>query len=154
MNDVPVIDDLSHGMMRRVYFISTPRTFKMQEMDVDLPRKPKRELSGIFNWAFRCTGKRWHPYRHGRLWRSVKYEDVYLRDYNTLPGLHQGLETYLTFYNRERPYQSLWYLSPAEVPYAHCESIFKVGASTLFFQFCGPRDRVNLRLLGTFPFAN
>ena len=62
MNEVPVIDDLSHGMMRRLYFISFPRTFKMQEMDVDLPRKLKKELSGIFNWALegykRLKGRR------------------------------------------------------------------------------------------------
>jgi putative DNA primase/helicase len=62
MNEIPVIDDMSHGMMRRLYFISFPRTFKMQEMDVDLPRKLKKELSGIFNWALegykRLKGRR------------------------------------------------------------------------------------------------
>jgi phage/plasmid-associated DNA primase len=41
MNEIPVIDDMSHGMMRRLHFISFPRTFKMQETDVDLPRKLK-----------------------------------------------------------------------------------------------------------------
>jgi putative DNA primase/helicase len=51
MNEIPVIDDDSHGMMRRLYFISFPRTFKTEEMDVDLPRKLRDELSGIFNWA-------------------------------------------------------------------------------------------------------
>ena len=54
-----------------------------------------------------------------RLWRSVKYEDVYLRDYETVPALHQGLKRYFTFYNSERPHQSLGYLTPAEVHYAH-----------------------------------
>lgn len=54
-----------------------------------------------------------------RLWRSVKYEDVYLRDYETVPALHKGLERYFTFYNSERPHQSLGYLTPAEVHYAH-----------------------------------
>jgi len=54
-----------------------------------------------------------------RLWRSVKYEDIYLRDYETVPALHQGLKTYFTFYNSERPHQSLGYLTPAEVHYAH-----------------------------------
>ena len=54
-----------------------------------------------------------------RLWRSVKYEDIYLRDYETVPALHQGLKTYFTFYNRERPHQSLGYLTLAEVHYAH-----------------------------------
>jgi len=51
MNVVPVIDDMSYGMMRRLYFIEFPRTFKMEEMDVDLPGKLRKELSGIFNWA-------------------------------------------------------------------------------------------------------
>ncbi len=54
-----------------------------------------------------------------RLWRSVKYEEVYLRDYETVPALHQGLKRYFTFYNSERPHQSLGYLTPAEVHYAH-----------------------------------
>jgi putative DNA primase/helicase len=62
MNEIPVIDDMTHGMMRRLYFISFPRTFKMEEMDVDLPRKLKKELSGIFNWALegykRLRGRR------------------------------------------------------------------------------------------------
>jgi putative transposase len=39
-----------------------------------------------------------------RLWRSVKYEDVYLRDYETVPDLHQGLKRYFAFYNSERPH--------------------------------------------------
>jgi len=54
-----------------------------------------------------------------RLWRSVKYEDIYLRDYETVPALRQGLKTYFTFYNSERSHQSLGYLTPAGVHYAH-----------------------------------
>ena len=50
-----------------------------------------------------------------RLWRSVKYEDIYLREYATVPELAKGLEHYFTFYNRERLHQSLSYLTPAEV---------------------------------------
>ena len=54
-----------------------------------------------------------------RLWRTVKYEDIYLRDYETVPALYAGLERYFKFYNHERPHQSLGYLTPAEVHYAH-----------------------------------
>ena len=54
-----------------------------------------------------------------RFWRTIKYEDIYLRDYETVPALHQGLKTYFTFYNSERPHQSLGYLTPAEAHYAH-----------------------------------
>lgn len=52
-----------------------------------------------------------------RLWRSVKYEHVYLVDYDTVPELEAGLHRYFTFYNYERLHQSLGYRTPAEV---HC----------------------------------
>jgi putative transposase len=50
-----------------------------------------------------------------RLWRTVKYEDIYLKDYATVPALEAGLARYLAFYNYERPHQSLAYRTPAEV---------------------------------------
>jgi putative transposase len=50
-----------------------------------------------------------------RLWRSVKYECVYLNDYETVLQLEMGLQNYFMFYNDERPHQSLSYRTPAEV---------------------------------------
>jgi putative transposase len=50
-----------------------------------------------------------------RLWRSVKYEDVYLKDYASVPELITGLEDYFRFYNHDRPHQSLDYRTPAEM---------------------------------------
>jgi len=50
-----------------------------------------------------------------RLWRSVKYEEVYLHDYQTPKQARAGLTTYFDFYNYHRPHQSLGYLTPAEV---------------------------------------
>jgi putative transposase len=50
-----------------------------------------------------------------RLWRSVKYEDVYLQGYETIPELILGLTRYFAFYNDERRHQSLDYLTPNEV---------------------------------------
>ena len=50
-----------------------------------------------------------------RLWRSVKYEDVYLKCYEGVPELSSGLEAYFEFYNEERFHQSLDYRTPAEV---------------------------------------
>ena len=47
-----------------------------------------------------------------RFWRSVKYEDVYLKGYATLPELLMGLTEYFAFYNSERPHQSLGYRPP------------------------------------------
>jgi putative transposase len=50
-----------------------------------------------------------------RLWRSVKYEDIYLHGYETIAELVMGLTRYFAFYNEERRHQSLDYLTPAEV---------------------------------------
>src|SRR4029079_7195461 len=50
-----------------------------------------------------------------RLWRSVKYEDVYLRGYETVPELERGLAAYFRFYNKGRFHQSLKYQTPAQV---------------------------------------
>jgi len=50
-----------------------------------------------------------------RLWRSVKYEEVYPADYETPREARQGLSSYLQFYNQERPHQALGYLTPAAV---------------------------------------
>jgi len=57
-----------------------------------------------------------------RLWCSVKYEDVYIRDYTTVPELDKGLARYFNFYNHERPHQSLNYAVPATVHLAAVES--------------------------------
>jgi putative transposase len=53
-----------------------------------------------------------------RLWRSVKYEDIYLKDYATVPQLEVGLANYFSLYNDERPHQSLDYHTPAEIHFA------------------------------------
>lgn len=50
-----------------------------------------------------------------RLWRTVKYEDVYIRDYEDVPSLFTGMESYFHFYNFERVHQALGYRTPAEV---------------------------------------
>ena len=49
-----------------------------------------------------------------RLWRSVKYENIYLNQYDTVRQLQTGLTAYFDFYNHERPHQSLNYRTPAE----------------------------------------
>jgi putative transposase len=50
-----------------------------------------------------------------RLWRSVKYEEIYLREYATLTSLAAGLEAYFWFYCHERPHQALGNRTPAAV---------------------------------------
>ena len=50
-----------------------------------------------------------------RLWRTVKYEDIYIKDYETVEHLIRGLKEYFSFYNNERPHQSLGSKTPFEV---------------------------------------
>ena len=50
-----------------------------------------------------------------RLWRTVKYEEVYLGDYETVSDAEDGLGRYFPFYNGERMHQSLDYRTPAAV---------------------------------------
>jgi putative transposase len=52
-----------------------------------------------------------------RLWKSIKYEEVYLHAYETVRGAHQGLERYLTFYNQTRPHRALDGKTPDQVYY-------------------------------------
>ena len=52
-----------------------------------------------------------------RLWRTVKYEDIYLRNYAIAMELEQGLGQYFRFYNNERFHQSLDYRTPTQVYY-------------------------------------
>ncbi len=50
-----------------------------------------------------------------RLWRSVKYEEVYVKDYQTVPEAVSSLKQYFHFYNHERLHQALDYQTPATV---------------------------------------
>jgi putative transposase len=50
-----------------------------------------------------------------RLWKSVKYQEIYLRDYATVADVEEGLKLYFEKYNHERPHQSLGNLTPAKV---------------------------------------
>ena len=50
-----------------------------------------------------------------RLWRTLKYEDVYLKGYETPRELFSGLRDYFQFYNWQRPHQALDYRTPAAI---------------------------------------
>ena len=50
-----------------------------------------------------------------RLWRSIKYEEVYLKAYQNGPEARRGIGAYLDFYNQERPHQAVGYQTPREV---------------------------------------
>ena len=57
-----------------------------------------------------------------RLWRTVKYEEVYLQEYGDGPDALASLKRYWRFYNLARPHQSLGYRTPAAVYFGEAES--------------------------------
>jgi len=58
-----------------------------------------------------------------RLWRTVKYEEVYLKDYSDMHEAKICLGRYFDFYNTERPHQSLKNMTPEEVYYGLDEKV-------------------------------
>ena len=66
-----------------------------------------------------------------RLWRTVKYEEVYLWRHETVPALQAGLTRYFAFYNRERRHQSLENRTPAEV-FGERSKVRKRGSRSAF----------------------
>jgi putative transposase len=50
-----------------------------------------------------------------RLWRSLKYEEVYLREYESVIEAIEGIRKWFRFYNQDRPHQGLAYRTPAAV---------------------------------------
>jgi putative transposase len=62
-----------------------------------------------------------------RLWRSVKYEDIYIKDYDQVSELERGLTAYFQFYDEDRPHQSLGYRTPGEVYRAGTQAVLTGG---------------------------
>jgi len=52
-----------------------------------------------------------------RFWRTFKYEDIYIKDYESVKEAKEGISKYINFYNNERSHSSLEYQTPAEVYY-------------------------------------
>ena len=63
-----------------------------------------------------------------RLWRTVKYEEVYLKEYRDAREATEGLGRYFEFYNDERFHQALDYKTPAAVYFGRCEKRKKQGS--------------------------
>lgn len=62
-----------------------------------------------------------------RLWRTLKYENIYLKEYESLTALKEGVEAYFRFYNSERFHQSLKYKTPDERYYSKLKEVKKVA---------------------------
>ena len=56
-----------------------------------------------------------------RLWRTVKYEETYLRDYENVAELKKALKTYFEFYNHIRPHQTFGSRTPSEIYWGETE---------------------------------
>ena len=78
-----------------------------------------------------------------RLWRNVKYEDVYLKGYASMAELTVGLAQYFAFYNAERPHQALGYETPNRVYSAG------VGGGALIVDKFGDADQEEEKMNGT-----
>ncbi len=52
-----------------------------------------------------------------RLWRSLKYEEIYLNSYSDMTELQEAIDNYFNFFNTERFHQSLEYSTPDEIYY-------------------------------------
>ena len=62
-----------------------------------------------------------------RFWRSLKYEEIYLNDYDSPRQAHRSIASYIGFYNQARPHQALGYLTPADVYYGRQTSAQKAN---------------------------
>lgn len=85
------------------HFTSPQYIQKLRDADVQISMDGKgRALDNVFT---------------ERLWRTIKYEEVYLKDYATPREARRGIGEYIAFYNEERLHQSLGYRTPMEVYY-------------------------------------
>jgi putative transposase len=84
-----------------------------------------------------------------RLWRSLKYEDVYIKAYASVPEARRGIGGWLSFYNDERLHQALGYLTPREVfetsaPYGYVDNASALTASPQAHHQQQERDSIEL----------
>lgn len=105
------IEALERGLLKKrpdifntdqgVQFTSHQFTGRLEKKDIRISMDGKgRALDNVFV---------------ERLWRSVKYEEIYPKGYEDLKEVRQGLKRYFKFYNEARPHQGLGYRTPAEV---------------------------------------
>jgi putative transposase len=75
-----------------------------------------------------------------RLWRSLKYEEVYLHAYTSVAEAKAGISSWLRFYNEERPHQSHAYRTPRQV---YQEGLWICGRSALPTGFASPASQAS-----------
>jgi len=84
-----------------------------------------------------------------RLWRSLKYENVYPNDYQTVPEARTGIGTYFNLYNTVRLHQSLGYMTPYEMYYGiECGNVEKKKPFPTFPHYGGDMGNVQKPIQG------
>jgi len=92
---------VSRACRRDVQFTAQAFTSRLDSAGIQISMDGRgRALDNIFN---------------ERLWRSVKYENIYIKEYDTVPALVAGLDNYFCFCNERRPHQSLNCRTPFEL---------------------------------------
>jgi putative transposase len=87
-----------------------------------------------------------------RLWRSLKYEEVYLHAYGNVAAAKAGIGAWLAFYNEERQHQSHGYRTPRQVYEAQCRWI--CGRSALPTGCASPASRASSKSRAMLAFAH
>ena len=75
-----------------------------------------------------------------RLWRSIKYEEVYLKAYQNGTEARMGIGAYLAFYNQERPHQALGHQTPGHVFQEECSGRGLLEQAGALSSVAGTRD--------------
>ena len=102
--------------LRRALLVSTPEIFNS---DQGVQFTSEGFIKLLKDAAIRISmdgrGRLYDNIFVERLWRTVKYEEVYLNDYISVQGAKEGLNDYFEFYNTERPHASLDGKTPFEI---------------------------------------
>jgi len=92
--------------------------YSMKAISRKLPKNDEENPVIIDRISWDGRGRAFDTIFVERLWRSVKYEEVYIKDYQTVMDAIRNLRAYFTFYNQERLHQALDYRTPVQV-YLH-----------------------------------
>jgi len=87
----------------------------MRLLDEKYMERPYVGVLRMTEWLEKKLKEKINPKHVRRLWRTVKYEEVYLHDYATVEDVIEALKKFFLFYNTERQHQSLDYRTPQEV---------------------------------------
>ena len=77
------------------------------------------EADGATRYNMDGKGRALDNAKMERLWKTVKYEELYLKEWMTVPELKAAIDAFFKFYNEERPHQALKYMTPDEVYFEH-----------------------------------